>query len=280
LVNADFVVQIDALEEIGREDLRLLKLLKYKLDIMIEALKKSYGSAPQSYMALRKNIREALLSPESSKGMLINSGEIARKYIEGLLTAIRTTARNCKDIDEELVLAIDTDVGNLKDYAQELFASINLVQDALNREGLDNVRIFIGAGDELKKKLKKYLSEKGDNNNFVISAIVKSSSGKNYIDLKDRINITEVDDSKMPNTNSGRLYYIPIIPIIELSIKSAIHMDKSSILKEYAGIPNIENIILTEDGRILVILMPKSKPIPINDLRLQYKLESQLLVSA
>lgn len=203
----------------------------------------------------------------------ITKDTLAKKYVNDFLSTIRAKAQNCKDLDEELVLAIDTDIGNLNLFAQELFSALNQLQDALAREGLDNVRIFIGNGEEIETRLEKYLAEKDDKKDFVISAVVKNKNLALFKGIKDRMQITAVDDTNIENTDTGKLNYIPILPILELSIKKAMGVPM------YSNLPDVGQI-LEQNGMLIIYLLPKANPVPINELKERYRYEAQTLASA
>lgn len=205
-----------------------------------------------------------------------------RVIVARLLSTIRAKARNCKDLDEEFVLAVDTDIGNLEEYAKELSEELTKLQEALREEGLDNVRIFVGKGTDLNNELNDYIENNRDEKEFIISAVVKNDNLIQrglYENVRDKIQITAVDDTNLPNDNIDRLNYIPIIPILELSIKKAVGSSIDNIKDNYSWLPNVKDIG-EKNGILIIYLLPKPEPILFDQLRKKYMYEAQVLSSA
>lgn len=69
----------------------------------------------------------------------------------------------------------------------------------------------------MSNPLDKYLTEKGDTNNYLISAVVKNENLIEhglYEDIKDKAQITSVVDLNIPNTDRDNLGYLPLLSIL------------------------------------------------------------------
>jgi hypothetical protein len=201
------------------------------------------------------------------------------EYAKRFIPEVAKLSKDCEDMNQDLVIAIDTEIGNLKDYAGELFKALIGLQDVLRKKGFNNIRIFIGEGVSLKAQLDSYLQEaEREGKRYLISAVVKSDGLKHKLfeNIKDKIQITAVDDTNLPNNAVGNLNYIPILQIIELSVKKVLGKYSEG---DYSNLPNVESII-EEQGLLIIYLLPKSSPISIDELKDMYSRETQALTSA
>lgn len=202
-------------------------------------------------------------SIEAGTGGYPDAGAMADRF----LSVVRSQADACRLSKKELVLAIDTDIGNLKDCADELFRELAGLEDRFN------VRILIGRGADLKVQIDSYLRDaERSGKGFVVSAVLKADNLGLYEDMKDKISITAVSDTVSP-------IYIPIISILELSIKRAMGERIERLVEDYSSLPNVKDVV-ERDGILTIILLPKAEPISIEQLGERYKQEAQALSSA
>lgn len=229
--------------------------------------------------------KKALVISGLSKSALLWLGlkeDYVKNTVNEFLLNIEGKLNNCKDLGDELVLAVDTDIGNLRLFAQELLDALGKLQEELNKKGFNNVRIFVGSGEELEQKLKTYIREKGDKKNYIISAVMKYENIKDkkvFKEIKNKVQITAVNDEDMKDKSLVEAYYIPIIGLLQLSLEKAVGKKIQDIQYDLANIPNVVDIS-EEDGMFIIRLLPNAKPMAINELREMYSNEAKTLISA
>jgi len=176
--------------------------------------------------------------------------------------------------DGRLGLVVDTSIGNWGKYGGDL---VREIEEMAQREGFNGrLDILIGEGSELLARVNQYL---GDNPNARVRGVIHKKDQRNYSkkferkeSLKERIRVVAVDDEGVKNANSKALHYIPMLPIIEISLSENVrHLPYTHTTRGPDSGIIISNIIL---------MLPSVDPVTPQELESRFTEDAAFLNDA
>ena len=159
-----------------------------------------------------------------------------QSWAESYVDSVRVEAANLKKQGKRLGIVVDATIGSLGTYDRGDESFIAELRSMAEREGFENVDIFIVEGEShAAAQIEKYIDEY--QGKVIVRGIVREVKSEERLprikaaeerppleelaqrpEVREKVRLVAVDDTKIPNTDPNNLHYFPVLPIIEYSI--------------------------------------------------------------